>query len=207
MYGWCLIISGAPDCFVPMSYNRAEYVIACDRGYMHAVRAKIVPNLVIGDFDSYDGIIPPGIEILKYPAEKDDTDTMIALKKGLSLGYRQFILIGAMGGRKDHELANMALSVYAAENDAICHIVDAHHQIFAVKNRTMNVDRSCWNRVSIFAADRTVKGVTLKGFKYNLQDAELSNFYPLGTSNEFTEDTAEISVKDGTLLVVLTDME
>ena len=80
MSEFCLIISGAPECYFPVSFTKADFVIACDAGYIHAQRADIVPDVIIGDFDSYLGDLPGGVEIIRTKPEKDDTDTMMALK-------------------------------------------------------------------------------------------------------------------------------
>ena len=99
MSEFCLIISGAPECYFPVSFTKADFVIACDAGYIHAQRADIVPDVIIGDFDSYLGDLPGGVEIIRTKPEKDDTDTMMALKLAIRRGYRRIMLVGALGGR------------------------------------------------------------------------------------------------------------
>ena len=84
--------------------------------------------------------------------------------------------------------------------------VDEHHQIFAVQNCTVNIARGRWTNISIFSMDRKSEGITLKGLRYPLTDAELTNTYPLGVSNEFISDRAEITVKRGMLLIILNDI-
>lgn len=202
----CLIISGAPECHIPDMARHADFVIACDYGYNHAVKSGIVPDLVVGDFDSYPGETAPGIEVIKAPREKDDTDTLMALKEALKRNYRNIMICGAFGGRIDHELANIALCAYAAERGARCTLLDMHHQIFALRNGRCRVARGRWTKISVFAFDSRAQGVSFSGLKYPLADAELKNSYPLGVSNEFTEEKAEIEVKDGTLLIVLSDL-
>lgn len=189
-----------------MSFTRADYVIACDAGYVHAQRADIVPDVIIGDFDSYTGDLPGGVEIIRTKPEKDDTDTMMALKLAIRRGYRRIMLVGALGGRVDHMLANISLVAFAAEKGADLQIVDGHHQIFAVRNGRRRVPRSTWRNLSVFAFDTECKGVTLRGVKYPLENAVLTNTFALGVSNEFTEDVAEISVESGILIVVLSDV-
>lgn len=202
----CLIISGAPECYFPVSFTKADFVIACDAGYVHAQRADIVPNVLIGDFDSYHGVLPEGIEIIKTKPEKDDTDTMMALKLAIRRGYRRIMLVGALGGRIDHMLANISLTAFAAEKGADLQIVDGHHQIFAVRNGRRRIMRSTWRNLSVFAFDTECSGVSLRGVKYPLEDAVLTNTFALGVSNEFTDDVAEISVESGILIVVLSDI-
>ena len=206
MSEFCLIISGAPECYFPVSFTKADFVIACDAGYIHAQRADIVPDVIIGDFDSYLGDLPGGVEIIRTKPEKDDTDTMMALKLAIRRGYRRIMLVGALGGRVDHMLANISLIAFAASKGADLQIVDGHHQIFAVRDGKRRVPRSSWRNISVFAFDTECTGVTLRGVKYPLEGAVLTNTFALGVSNEFTEDIAEISVESGILIVVLSDI-
>ena len=206
MSEFCLIISGAPECYFPVSFTKADFVIACDAGYIHAQRADIVPDVIIGDFDSYLGDLPGGVEIIRTKPEKDDTDTMMALKLAIRRGYRRIMLVGALGGRIDHMLANISLIAFAATKGADLQIVDGHHQIFAVRDGKRRVPRSSWRNLSVFAFDTECTGVTLRGVKYPLEGAVLTNTFALGVSNEFTEDIAEISVASGILIVVLSDI-
>lgn len=206
MSEFCLIISGAPECYFPVSFTKADFVIACDAGYIHAQRADIVPDVIIGDFDSYLGDLPGGVEIIRTKPEKDDTDTMMALKLAIRRGYRRIMLVGALGGRVDHMLANISLIAFAATKGADLQIVDGHHQIFAVRDGKRRVPRSSWQNLSVFAFDTECTGVTLRGVKYPLEGAVLTNTFALGVSNEFTEDIAEISVESGILIVVLSDI-
>ncbi len=206
MSEFCLIISGAPECYFPVSFTKADFVIACDAGYIHAQRADIVPDVIIGDFDSYLGDLPGGVEIIRTKPEKDDTDTMMALKLAIRRGYRRIMLVGALGGRIDHMLANISLIAFAATKGADLQIVDGHHQIFAVRDGKRRVPRSSWRNLSVFAFDTECTDVTLRGVKYPLEGAVLTNTFALGVSNEFTEDIAEISVESGILIVVLSDI-
>ncbi|MGN1350129.1 MAG: thiamine diphosphokinase [Anaerovoracaceae bacterium] len=207
MSEFCLIISGAPECYIPVSFQKADYVIACDAGYIHAQRAGIVPDLVVGDFDSYQGMVDGRIrEVIRTKPEKDDTDTMMAVKEALRRGYQRIMLLGALGGRIDHSLANISLTAFAAERGADLQILDGHHQIFAVRRGRRRIARSTWRNLSVFAFDTECTGVTLRGVKYPLENAVLKNSFALGVSNEFTSEKAEISVETGTLLVVLSDI-
>ena len=85
----CLIISGAPNCFFPSNFKQSDFVIACDGGYIHAMKAGIVPDLLVSDFDSFNGAVNPSMEILRAVPEKDDTDMLLAVKYGLACGCRR----------------------------------------------------------------------------------------------------------------------
>ena len=202
----CLIITGAPQCHIPASVRNAGYVIACDQGYGHAVAAGITPDLVVGDFDSWPGPVAAGIEVVRVNPVKDDTDTLLAMRIAIDRGYRELVVCGALGGRIDHELANFALCGFAAERGVTCTLVDQHHQIFAFQNGKRRISRGRWTKVSVFAMDRKVRGVSLSGLRYPLENAEMTNIFPVGVSNEFLADQAEISVKEGMLLIVLSDL-
>ena len=202
----CLIITGAPKCHIPMAVKSAEYIIACDQGYGHAVNAGIVPDLVVGDFDSWPGPIAAGIDVIRANPAKDDTDTLMAVRAAMERGYSDLIICGALGGRIDHELANVSLCGFAAERGMKCTLIDQHHQIFAFQNGTRRISRGRWTKISVFAMDRKVRGVTFSGLRYPLVDAELTNTFPLGVSNEFIADKAEITVKEGMLLIILSDL-
>lgn len=202
----CLIISGAPHCYIPQGLKSADFIIACDQGYRHAITEGIVPDLVVGDFDSYPGKIAAGIDVERANFDKDETDTFLAMRAAINRGYNNLIICGALGGRIDHEMANISLCAYAADKGIQCTLLDQNHQIFAFRNGTRRISRGRWTKISLFAMDREVKGVTLKGLRYLLEDAVLKNTFPLGVSNEFIDHRAEITVKDGTLLVILSDL-
>ena len=202
MSEFCLIISGAPECYFPVSFTKADFVIACDAGYIHAQRADIVPDVIIGDFDSYLGDLPGGVEIIRTKPEKDDTDTMMALKLAIRRGYRRIMLVGALGGRVDHMLANISLIAFAAAKGADLQIVDGHHQIFAVRNGRRRVPRSTWRNLSVFAFDTECKGVILRGVKYPLENAVMHMVSPMGVSNVMEGDYAEYSFKSGMALII-----
>ena len=203
----CLIIAGAPECYFPISFKKADFVIACDAGYVHAMHAKIKPDLLVSDFDSFSGPIDASVEILSAPSQKDESDTMIALKEAIRRGYSDIMIAGATGGRIDHMYANLQLLSFAAKNGVICYIVDAHHQIFAISDSSVRVSHGQWKWLSVFAPAGDAKGVTLKGLKYELDDAVLSAANPMGVSNEFVSEEVVISVKQGILLIMLSDLQ
>ncbi len=199
----CLIIAGAPECRIPENRAGADFIIACDYGLHHALTFGISPHLIIGDFDSYRGTLPKGIPVRRHPPEKDDTDTMLAVKEALERGYRRIVIAGGLGGRIDHQLANLSAAAFAAERGAHCVLVDDQQQIFALRNGSCRISAGQWTNLSVFAFSDRAEGVTLKGVKYPLSDDVLTNSFPLGVSNSFAADTAEISVRQGILLIVL----
>lgn len=202
----CVIISGSPRFWVG-ELRESDYVIACDSGYRHAKKANIVPDLVVGDFDSYYGQIPKGIEVYTAPKEKDDTDTMLAVKLAFEKGMTDFLLLGATGGRIDHQLANISTAAYIAERGGKCKIADYHNEIFALKNGKVTIEKRMSWAASVLSYTDVSKGVSYTGLKYDLTDATLYSTIPLGVSNEIIAEQATIEVKDGILMVILSSLE
>lgn len=201
----CVIISGSPE-FTGTEITAEDFVIACDSGYKHAIEAGIIPDLLIGDFDSYHGEIDKGIPVIKAPVEKDDTDTLLAVKHALAMGFKKFVLLGAMGGRLDHQTANINTCAYIAEQGGFCEIFGKESHIYAIKNNQLHLTRQKNWSVSVFSFTEKSYGVTLTGLKYPLNNATLTHTISIGVSNEFKEDTATITVRDGILLIILSDL-
>ena len=196
----CLIISGGD--FSPFTVPEGAFIIACDRGYAYALRCGVRPDLVVGDFDSYRGELDPGIPVQKLPVEKDDTDTVSALRYALEQGYREITLVCALGGRLDHLLANLQAAVFAAKRGAALRIVGADTEILTLRPGSLRLPRKEGWSLSVFAAEDRCRGVSITGAKYELHDAELTNDFPLGVSNEWAAPEAEISLREGTMLIV-----
>ena len=201
MSNTCLIISGGDFC--PFTVPADAYVIACDRGYAYAQSCGVRPDLVLGDFDSYRGELALEIPLRKLPVEKDDTDTMSALRFALDRGSREITLVCALGGRLDHLLANLQAAVFAAKRGAALRILGADTEIQTLRAGTLRIPRREGWSLSVFAAEDHCRSVSISGAKYELHDAELTNDFPLGVSNEWAASDAEISLREGTLLIVL----
>lgn len=201
----CIIIAGSPV-FSAVDTTPDDFVIAVDGGYKHALAAGISPDLLIGDFDSYSGEVKNGTKTIKAPAMKDDTDTMLAVKYALGQGYDNFVLLGATGGRFDHQTANISVCAYIAEHGGFCEMRDSENMVYAIKNSCILLEKKNGWSVSVFAYSEKASGVTVKGLKYPLVNATLTNTFPLGVSNEFAGDTAKIEVKEGILLIVMSEM-
>lgn len=198
----CMIITGGK--YSPIRQTETtEYVIACDKGYEYALQEGIEPDLIMGDFDSCSEIIKGQVE--RYPSEKDDTDTMLAIKRALELGYRRIELCCALGGRIDHMYANIQSLVYAAKRGAIAYMEDEENYICAMGVGKIELPKRDGWSVSIFAATDVCGGITTTGLKYALKEGSLINSFPLGVSNEWESELATIEVKEGILLLVLAD--
>ena len=204
----CVIFTAVCDGDVKRSYapREGDYVLCADGGWQLARRAGVTPDLVIGDFDSSEQ--PGEGPVERHPVEKDDTDTMLCLKRGLSLGYDDFLIVGGFGGRVDHTLANLQAMRYAADRAARVEMCDAKRwATVAVPGGAARVPADALGdgpvKLSVFALDRECRGVTIRGAKWALEDATWTNGFPLGVSNEFTGAYADISVEAGALLVTV----
>ena len=179
-----------------------DYILCADGGADNARLLGCAPALVMGDFDSVR-TLPPGVPVRRFAPQKDDTDTMLALKYALGQGYRSFLLLGAWGGRADHAFANLCALLFLAQQGADAVLADGDMQVRAVKNGTLTLARRPDCYVSVFPFDGAAHGVSETGMRYALRDAVLRSADPIGVSNEFQDETAVISVRDGALLVFL----
>ena len=197
----CYIV-GAGECKkLDFTKKDGDIVIAADGGYKYLQRAGIKPDIVIGDFDSL-GKAPEGEKIIRLKPEKDVTDTYAAVSEGIKCGYSRFNIYGASGGRIEHTLANIQLIASLAEKNMQASIFDGSTVITAVTAKTLRFDSAYNGYISIFAHSDKCTGVCLRGLKYPLENAELSNLFPLGVSNEFLGVESEIVIGNGTAIII-----
>ena len=190
--------------------NKTEYkfLIGADQGIHFLHQQRIFPTHIVGDFDSADQKELDDfkkntqISISTFQAEKDFTDTQIAVELALSLDREKIYILGGMGRRADHFLANIRVLAIAEKAGVPCFLVDPWNRI-RVADRPLALRRSeCFGKyVSLFALGGTVTGVTLTGFKYPLVDYRMTGDDPIGVSNEITEEAAKIDFSSGTLIV------
>ena len=197
--GVCYIVC-ALDCAPDFEKREGDLIIGADRGYLNLKRAGISPDIVMGDFDSYDGQIACE-NIVRFPVIKDDTDSAIAIKYAIERGYREIAVYGAIGGNLDHTIANIAHLANYTEKGIDISFIDGENVIFALHNSKISFSREAKGRISVFAYGKGASGVCERGLFYELDNAELSSLVPLGVSNEFTGKESEISVTHGTLLI------
>lgn len=196
----CVIVGAMdPGPMAPLPEN--TLLIAADGGLEHLRRRGLTPHLIVGDFDSL-GRVPRGDNVIRHPAEKDDTDAMLAVKAGMERGYRTFVLYGCLGGRLDHAYANLQALVYLAAQGASGWLLGEGAAVTAVRRGRLDFAPGRQGTVSVFCPDGEARGVTLTGLYYPLRDAVLTSAFPLGVSNRFTGGPASISVSEGTLLVM-----
>ena len=197
----CLIITGGE--FDAVDTNKYDYIIACDKGYDHAIKLGITPNAVIGDLDSYTGRIDSDLNLVKLPVEKDDTDTMYAVRYAFKHDYRDITICCAFGGRLDHSYANIQTAAYVINHGGSVHLLGKDTQMYMIKNNNITIHSVKDSYISVFSYSDKCTGVTLRGMKYCLYEAELTNSFPLGISNEWNDESAMIEVKNGTLCIMI----
>ena len=198
--GKCIIFCAADFDRLVEPLQADDFVIAADGGLQHTEKLGIVPNEILGDFDSL-GFTPQGANV--FPVEKDDTDAMLAVRRGLDLGFREFVLYGSLDGpRLDHTIANFQTLQFLADHGAVGYLAGSAYLVTVVKNGSICFPAGSTGTVSVFCLGADARGVTLEGLYYPLKDGTLTAGFPLGVSNHFTADAATISVKDGSLLVL-----
>ena len=199
-------------------FQEGDLKVAVDGGLVRLLDQGICPDLVLGDFDSLDEKYRPYLEklesetpekILKLPCEKDDTDTLYAARVCLEKGYREIIMYGGLGGRLDHTISNLQTLAWIRRQGGRGYLLGRREK------RTVLVTALCGEQIlfpmdyagmfSLFALDSLVTGVTLEGMKYPLGEAELTNDFPLGVSNEIRPSgrRARAAVREGMALMIL----
>ena len=196
----CVIFCAAEFDRLAAPISPEDCVIAADGGLRHTEKLHIIPTEIIGDFDSL-GFVPQGANV--FPVEKDDTDAMLAARRGLSLGCREFWFYGSLEGpRLDHTVANFQTLQFLADNGAFGYLIGADTLVTVVKNGEISFPAGCEGTVSVFCMGADAEGVTLTGLYYPLENGRLTAGFPLGVSNHFTGGPAKISVKNGSLLIL-----
>ena len=179
-----------------------DLCIAADAGYRACQQAGIVPDLLLGDFDSMDQ--PEDfVNVLRSPVEKDDTDTMLAVKTGLENGCKEFYLYGGTGGKRlDHTLANLQTLLYLRRRGARGYLYDDDFVWTAIENEELTVEKTVeWGLFSAFCLGDRAEGVDEEGLQYPLHDAVLTPEFPIGVSNHILEPRARVAVRKGVLIV------
>ena len=198
--GKCIIFCAAGFDALAEPLQNEDFIIAADGGLAHTEKLGITPNEILGDFDSL-GHVPEGANV--FPVEKDDTDAMLAVRRGLSLGYREFVLYGSLDGpRLDHTIANFQTLQFLADRGASGYLVGADYLVTVVKDGTLSFPEGTEGTISVFCQGKDAEGVTLEGLHYPLEKGTLSAGFPLGVSNHFTGKAAAITVEKGSLLVL-----
>lgn len=183
-----------------------DLLIAADSGYENAEKLGVSPTVLLGDFDSLGEeklkTVPNGVEILRVPVEKDRTDTQLAVDVALVRGANEIVIIGGLSGRLDHSLSNLAILEWLQTQGVPAVINDGFNRARFVRNGGALIGRSAFTYLSLIAADPVVKGVTVKGCKYPLENAKITRTCQFAVSNEMTGNCALIEVRRGGLYII-----
>lgn len=198
--GKCIIFCAAGFDGLAQPIERGDYILAADGGLRHLQALGTIPDGILGDFDSL-GYIPENAAV--FPVEKDDTDAMLAVRHGLSLGYRNFVIYGGLDGQRlDHTVANYQTLHFLTKQGARGYLVGKDYIVTVISNESLRFSSEAEGILSIFCLGADAKGVCLRGLQYPLENGILTADFPLGVSNHFTGKPAEISVVEGSLLVM-----
>ena len=200
----CVIVGGADigsHEYIRGAICEEDYIIFCDSGLKHMDKLSVKPSLIVGDFDSHEN--PHlNVETIVLPCEKDDTDTVYAVKEAVQRGFDTFLLIGVIGGRLDHTIGNVSILLYLDSIGRKGLIIDDYSEIEIVSTAPVYIsDR--YSFFSLLNITGCAKGVSIQNAKYPLDDAEITCEYQYGISNEVIPGKkAIVSVRDGKLLLI-----
>ena len=181
--------------------NPDDFNIFCDSGLCHQEWLGIEPHLIVGDFDSHENPLLD-VETIVLPREKDDTDTVFAVKEGVKRGFDDFLLLGAVGGRLDHTLGNVSILLMLHRQGKRALLVDNYSEMEIVSEAPVYVDDS-FPFFSLLNISGTAEGITVEGAKYPLRDGSIQCTWQYGISNEVLPGhQARVSVGKGELLLV-----
>ena len=199
--GICYLVGAGEDYGLDFQPKAEDFVIGVDAGYRLLRQNDMPVHLAIGDFDTL-GCRPDFPNTIVLNTEKDDTDTLAAVREGIRAGYTSFHIYCGTGGRIDHTMANLQVLAYLSANNMRGFLFDNGTVITAITNGSLCFGKILCGYVSVFSCSEKAEGVTLCGLKYELNHATLTNTFPVGVSNEFIGRESSISVGSGTLFIV-----
>ncbi|MDR2132949.1 MAG: thiamine diphosphokinase [Clostridiales Family XIII bacterium] len=181
-----------------------DFVICADGGFDRAAAEGVKPDVILGDFDSISA--PPAASLARvigFPAEKDDTDTLLAIKHGLDAGHSDFVVVGGLSGRFDHSFANLQAAAYCLDRGGRVWIADAANRATMTDAGAFVLRPEKGFFFSVFSWTESCEGVDIENAKYVAQNLRLTQSFPIGVSNEFADGPVTIRKKSGRLLIVL----
>ncbi|WP_407426784.1 thiamine diphosphokinase [Treponema sp.] len=200
----CIIIGAAPVKNykkIRSFLHKDDFIITCDGGLNHLKKLKVKPDLIVGDFDSHKNPHLPA-ETIVLPREKDDTDSVFALKTALSRGFSDFLFIGMTGARFDHSLANLSLLLTCRKAHAHAVLLDDFSEMQIAGSDEIKV-KDNYSYFSLLCITGPARKITIKDAKYPLNNADFLPESQYGISNEVPKGkTARITVSEGELLLV-----
>lgn len=188
-----------------LNKRQEKIIIAVDKGLESLHNINVKPDYIIGDFDSVSKDILDkysNTELVKLNPIKDFTDTHMALKLAIDLKADTITILGATGKRIDHALANINIMKEALEKNIKCKMIDTHNEIQLINSYTELEKNTNYKYISLIPLTTKAEGITLKGFKYLLNNATLNIGHSIGVSNEQVDDIASINVSEGILILI-----
>ncbi len=205
----CIIIGASPYSnpnVIRQTVSADDFVICADGGLSVALDSNIVPNMVIGDFDSLKKkSLLENVPVIVLPVEKDDTDSISCMKYGIEQGYQNFVLLGMTGGRIDHTYANLHLLKYLFRHGCQGMMKDEHTQIYYTEKNFL-LSNQKGKTVSVLPFGCEEAEVTLSGFKYPAQHLKMNTVFPIGTSNIVLTDNGVVYVHRGGVVIIVNDI-
>ena len=200
----CVIIGGADIKnyeMIQKYFKKDDYFIFCDSGLKHENKLGVSPSLIVGDFDSHEKPVTE-TETIVLPCEKDDTDTMYAVKEAIKRGFDTFVLVGVVGNRLDHTLANVSILLFLESYGKKGIIVDDYSEMELVSKEPVYVE-DCYSYFSLLNITGMAHGINIEDAKYLLENGEITCEYQYGVSNEVLPGKkSKITVEHGTLLLI-----
>lgn len=199
--GICYVVGAGENYGLDFIPQAEDCVIAADAGFAALEQRGMQIDIVIGDFDTLS-FVPNHPNAIVLNREKDTTDMWSAVREGVKKGYERFHIYCGTGGRIDHTIANMQLLAELSQSGKRGFLFGKDYIITAVTNGMLELPALASGFVSVFSHSDRAEGVCIEGLKYELQEALLTNSFPLGVSNEFIGQKGKISVANGTLWIV-----
>ena len=205
----CVIVGGAGieryD-LVRKALHRDDFFVFCDSGLKHMPGLGVKPDLIVGDFDSWEDP-HMDVETIVLPAEKDDTDTFFAAKEMVKRGFDAFLLVGVIGARLDHTLANLSILLMLDEADKDAKAIDDYSEMEVISAKAGKTGRASiedsFSFFSLLNITGTAEGISIRNAKYPLEDGKVDCSYQYAVSNEVLPGkTAEVSIAKGRLLLI-----
>lgn len=178
-----------------------DLIIAADSGYQNAKAMGVTPMLLLGDFDSI-GTLPKEIERLQVPAEKDFTDTQLAVDTALKKGAGEIVIIGGLSGRLDHTLSNLSILEDLNQKQIHAIITDGRNRVRYLHSTSTLIARSGFRYLSLLTLSEKAKGVSVEGCKYPLKNQTLNRNFQYAVSNEITGNCALVSIRKGGVYLI-----
>ena len=204
----CVILSAVPvGEWAKKLILPKDFIIACDAGYENAKQLGLEPDLILGDFDST--ACPVEKNPIVLPKEKDDTDTHYAARLAVQKGFSSVLMLGALGGKRpEHTLANLSTGLWLTKQHVKVVLANETTQIqYVTSEFPARLEHDPNIYFSVFPMGEAAQAVSEKNAKYEVENAELTNDFPVGISNETKPGGSIVSVHKGVLLLLCTQKD